>query len=110
MACRSGTLQRAHILLVEPNGRRNQSRHTLTIQRATRRGNSRVFDSAPTIWSARPNLRCPRVSCPSNVLALSREPRVIAFSAWLSVERGSSAAAPAIAERHSVEDDEPEHH
>jgi hypothetical protein len=45
------------------------------------------------------NLRL--LDTPGNVLlpapirpALSREPRVLALSAWLAAERGSSAAAP----------------
>jgi hypothetical protein len=52
MACCSGAFQRAHILFIEPNGRRNQSRHTLTIQRGYRKGNASLVDSLSTIVRA----------------------------------------------------------
>ena len=45
MAGRPGALQRAHVLFVEANGRRNQSRHTLTIHRAAWEGKGESSNS-----------------------------------------------------------------
>src|SRR2546428_13231810 len=39
VTCRPGSFQRPYVLLFETNRRRNQARHTFTIQRPTREGN-----------------------------------------------------------------------
>jgi hypothetical protein len=46
MARRSGALQRAHILFVEPNCRRNKPSHTVTIQRAQAKTNRKLSEPA----------------------------------------------------------------
>ena len=77
MAGGAGAFQRADILFVEPNGRRNQPRHTLTIHRMARQSNNKFG------WQEM------RTTPKSNVAPLAG-PRVVCKPAALPPDTGGS--------------------
>ena len=73
MAGRPGALQRAHVLFVEANGRRNQSRHTLTIHRAAWEGKGESSNSPRGFYWFVSGHNARASFCPPNDTRLSRE-------------------------------------